>query len=85
MGFRQDIRALYRADPHLSGAEVLERLGRKGTPQEWKMLTEEQVKLRGNRPAARKNRSKGPLNSWRGAYLKGKRIGGVRFIPPKQS
>lgn len=58
MSLRDEIMALYREDPTLSGKDILARLGRRGTRQEWRILEDVQVGIRGNYPAVRKNRNK---------------------------
>jgi hypothetical protein len=79
VGLREDIRALYRENPNISGKQILERLGCKSTPQFWRILEDEQIGMRGVYPAKRKNRNK-PIS-----FAKGIRKGPSRWIPPRSS
>lgn len=63
MDLEQEIRALYRENPKISGMEILQRTGRRNTAQFWKCLNRVQVGMRGIYPDRHKNRSKSFL--WR--------------------
>lgn len=75
MSLRDDIRALYRAFPNISGKEIWEKLGITPTKRHWQILNEEQVSKRGLYPARRHN-----TNAHRKVVSKGN----IRFIPPKK-
>jgi hypothetical protein len=75
MGMREDIRALYRENPQISSAQIIERLGIKPTRKFWQVLNHEQVTLRGLYPGKRKNTH---------AHNKATPRGMVRFIPPEK-
>jgi len=77
LGIREDIQRLYRQEPNLSGKEVLARLGKEDTPRFWKILNQEQVKIRGAYPSRHKNRNKGAYSNPNASK------GMVRFIPPE--
>lgn len=58
MSLREEIRALYRDNPNISGEEVRQRLGQRSRPEFWRILQDEQLTMRGVYAAKRKNRSK---------------------------
>lgn len=78
MSLEDEVKALYRENPNISGEEIRQRLGRPNTRRFWQALERIQVGMRGVYPAKRKNRNK-PIS-----FAKGFRKGPVYFIPPEE-
>jgi hypothetical protein len=74
MSLRDDIRKLYKENPHLSGKEIAALLGRSDRIF-WQILNHEQVTLRGG-PTIRKSKS--------GHRYNVRSKGEMYFIPPKE-
>lgn len=74
MGLRENIQHCLRERPNLSGEQIAAHLGVKANQTFWRILNEEQVRLRGVYPARRHNTT---------AHTKVRAKGTVRFIPPE--